>query len=181
MEITSSTLRDEYERLSSERLLELQSSRTLTDLAQTVVEQILDERDVPFEDDEDELDSNTHKEQAQVSPPETRLEVFCWTLVRWWGVLFRALFISTVGIVGYFWFDPKSIGDIPFSQLTLNHFFENIFGIGIAVGCIWWFFNFPDQSKSQSSKDNPYVVWGQSGGCIVLLGVMAYFVLVNNK
>jgi hypothetical protein len=174
VEVTATTLREHYESLPSEKLLELQASGTLTVLAQRVIEHTLDERGVSYGEEQqpDKLIPN------DVQSAETAWEIFCWTVVGWWGILFRTLFIPAVGIIGYFLVDPKSIGDVPFAQLTLNQVFHYVFGILIRIliagGCLWWFFNFPDRAKAKSAEDNPYVVWGAFGGAVVLLAAMAY-------
>jgi len=41
-------------------------------------------------------------------------------LLRWWGGLFRAVFIAAVGIVGFGLIDPPSISDRPLAELTLG-------------------------------------------------------------
>lgn len=101
-----------------------------------------------------------------------KLYAFGWAILRWWGILFRALFISALGITGYFWLDPKSIGDVPFAELTLNHIFNNLFAVLIPIGCIYWLFNFPDQRNSKDPDSNPYVSWGRFGGLVVLIAVL---------
>lgn len=93
-------------------------------------------------------------------------------LLRWWGIIFRALFICAVGVVGYFWIDPQSIGKVPLSQLTLKEIFRNLFAILIVIGCTRWFFDFPEQSGDKNPEDNPYVGWGQFGGLVVIAAVL---------
>ena len=129
-------------------------------------------------DDDDDIELNAEEPDVAetVKPPESRVDAFGWALLRWWGILFRTLFISIVGVVGYFWLDPQSIGDVPLSQLTLNQILKNVFAFAIAIGCISWFFKFPETSGARSPEDNPYVGWGRFGGWVVLVvGLGIYF------
>jgi hypothetical protein len=41
------------------------------------------------------------------------------TLKRGWGMLFRALFICSIGVIAYLWMDPLSIRS--FAKLTLSN------------------------------------------------------------
>lgn len=95
----------------------------------------------------------------------SKLNTIKWTIVRWWGMLFRTVFISSIGFSGYFWFNPQPLGDIPISQLTLNQIFGNLFGVAIPLGCIFWLFNFPDEKKSitKDPSSSPYYLWGGFG------------------
>ena len=58
-----------------------------------------------------------------------------------WGIIFRALFIGSIGIgsIVYNW-PSKPIGDIPISQLTLNDIFKPLFAVFIFLGCVIWFY-----------------------------------------
>ena len=123
--------------------------------------------------------SDTSAKQESLTALKSRLESFGWALVRYWGMIFRTLFIPFVGIIGYFWIDPKSIGNTPFAELTLNQVFDNLFAMLIVLGCIYWFFNFPDQTKTNSTKDNPYVTWGQFGATLILLVSLVLYWLSN--
>ena len=89
---------------------------------------------------------------------------FLMKLKRGWGMIFRFLFITSVGFIGYIWFNPQNLGDIPFSQLTLNLLFNNLFSLGIVIYCIIWFFNFPDDSF-----DEPYNKWANYSLIVYLI------------
>ena len=130
-------------------------------------------------DDNVELDSEPVVNRDESQPVVSKLETFGWALVRMWGMLFRAMFISLIGIIGYLWLDPQSIGDVPFAELTLNQVLNNMFAGLIAIGCIIWFFSFPDQGDVESLEDNPYVTWGRFGGGVFL--VVALVVYWFNK
>ena len=90
----------------------------------------------------------------------SKFDALGWALIRWWGVLFRALFICAVGIIGWFWVDPHSISDVPLSQLTLKQIAGNIFAVLLAIWCVKWFFEFPEQERGKEPQENPYVGWG---------------------
>lgn len=122
-----------------------------------------------------EADAETVLKLRDPETAQSKLETLGWLLVRWWGILFRAVFISLIGIVGYFWLDPQSIGDVPLSELTLNRILKNLFAVLIAIGCISWFFKFPDQSESKSPEDNPYVTWAQFGGWVILAATLGIY------
>jgi hypothetical protein len=103
----------------------------------------------------------------------SKIEALKWAALRRWGMLFRAIFISSLGIGGYFWLDPQPIGDVSFSQLTLNQVFSNLFAFLLAVGCFCWFVNFPKQKKNpKSPDDNPYVIWGMFSVFIPLVALI---------
>lgn len=100
----------------------------------------------------------------------SKLATFKWTASRQWGMLFRMTFISAIGIGGHYWLDAQPIGDVPFSQLTLNQLFRNVFDFLLITGCFCWFINFPKQKKKpESPYDNPYVVWGTFGVLFLFL------------
>lgn len=89
-------------------------------------------------------------------------------LKRIWGGIFRFLFITSVGIIGWVWLDPPTINDIPLSQLTLDHIFKNIAAFGIGIGCVRWLINTPDVD------DDPYIFWADSSGILLGLIVIIY-------
>lgn len=97
------------------------------------------------------------------------------TILRGWGMLFRTLFITAMGMIAYLWFKPQSLGDIPFSQLTLNQVFDNLFGILIPLGCIFWFFKFPKHKDSGEPYENKYAMWGLLGIVIIAGGFLLLF------
>lgn len=69
---------------------------------------------------------------AETAEHQPGAEALGLKLMRWWGMLFRALFISIIGIVGYLWLDPQSIGDVPLAELTLNQILKNVVAALIA-------------------------------------------------
>lgn len=79
-----------------------------------------------------EVDSQSNPEHESQNVP-SKIEAFKWMLLSRWGVLFRAVFIISLGAKGYFWLDPQSIGDVPFAELTFNQVAENC-DIDILVG-----------------------------------------------
>lgn len=104
----------------------------------------------------------------------SKFDALGWALLRWWGILFRALFICAVGVIGWFWIDPQSISDVPLSQLTLKQIAANIFAVLLAIWCVKWFFEFPEQ-EGKEPQENPYVGWGQFGGWLVVVVVLAIY------
>ena len=114
-------------------------------------------------------------ETGVVESTTSKLDLFGWALLRWWGVLFRALFIFAVGVIGWSWISPQSISDIPLSQLTLKQIAGNICAVLLAIWCIKWFFEFPEQEQDKEPQENPYVFWGQLGGSVVAIAVLAIY------
>mgnify|MGYP001567168629 CR=1 FL=1 len=90
-----------------------------------------------------------------------------------WGFIFRTVFIPAVGWFGYNYFEPKNLGDVPLSQLTLNGLFSNILGVGIALLCLVWFFKKFDNDDGLS-----YEEWGNFGLGVIGLGVLLYFFIL---
>ncbi len=84
-------------------------------------------------------------------------------------MLFRALTIAAIGGIGWMWFDPQSLGDIPFSQLTPNMIINNLFGVGIPIGCVVWFFNFPERGDEEHLNSDPYETWAHASGYVLLI------------
>lgn len=125
------------------------------------------------EQPENEPDASLETETLESTTP--KLDAIGWALIRWWGIIFRALFICAVGVIGYFWIDPQSISDVPFSQLTLKQIFGNLFAVLIVLGCIRWFFEFPEQRNDNNLEENPYVGWGQFGSLVVIVSVLAIY------
>ncbi len=104
-----------------------------------------------------------------------RIKTAIMKLKRGWGMMFRLLFIVTIGLIGYFWIDPHSIGDIPFSQLTLNHIFKNLSALILVVFCIAWFFKFPDQHEGMNDEGNPYNMWANFSGLLIIIGIIFWY------
>mgnify|MGYP001592815008 CR=1 FL=1 len=125
--------------------------------------------------DHAEVDAKTVVKQREPEAAQSKLETFGWALVRWWGILFRTVFISLVGIIGYLWLDPQSVGDVPLAELTLNRILKNLFAVLLAIGCVSWFFKFPDQRDSKSPEENPYVTWGRFGGLVILVAALGIY------
>lgn len=119
-------------------------------------------------------DSLEARQQFKNKTPSEILS-FLMKLKRGWGVIFRLLFIVSIGLIGYLWIDPHSIGDIPFSQLTLNHIIKNLFAGLVVVGCFAWFFSFPEQHKEMKDEDNPYIMWANFSGVLIFIGVLILF------
>jgi hypothetical protein len=92
-------------------------------------------------------------------------------LLRWWGMLFRVLFITLVGIIGYLWMDPQPLGDIPLSQLTLKQIASNIMAVVIPIACFIWLFKL---NRKYGDESLPYEDWGRLGGFALLLGFIAF-------
>ena len=87
----------------------------------------------------------------------------------------RFLFIVSIGFIGYYWIDPQSIGDIPFSQLTLNLILKRLFAGLLILGCIVWFFRFPEKRyKEMIDEDDPYHIWADFS---VLIGFLGFLIL----
>ena len=126
---------------------------------------------------EGDIETDVDKEGSRSGG--SKLDAFRWAILRWWGGLFRTFFISSVGIVGYLWLDPKSIGDVPFASLTLNQVFSNLFAVLIVIGCFSWFFDFPEERDAKDSEYNPYVGWGRFGNWVVLIALIAGSVIYS--
>jgi hypothetical protein len=91
-------------------------------------------------------------------------------LYRGWGMLFRFIFIASIGFLGYQWVEGgPSIVDTPFSQLTLGIIIRGLLTIAIPLGCLGWFFSFPDYNDPED-KDNPYYLW--ANGSFLLIGII---------
>ncbi len=98
-----------------------------------------------------------------------------------WGMLFRAVFIAVIGFLGYEKFSSaRNVGDIPFAQMTLKDLLSPIFSIGIVIGCIAWFFNFPEAERT---GENPWQKWSIFGLVVVCgLGLLvAYLVVISSR
>lgn len=119
------------------------------------------------------LTLGTGSVHSKLATLKTELSTVMLKILRWWGMLFRAIFISSIGIGGYFWLDPQPLGDVPFSQLTLNQVFSNLFALILAIGCFCWFINFPQQKKKpESLNDERYVIWGLFSILFVFLAAL---------
>lgn len=100
---------------------------------------------------------------------------FWWRLAGWWGALFRAFFIGTVGFVGWALIDPQSIFDVPFAELTLGHLAKNAFAFALGLGCFSWFFSFPERFNSLDLPENgPYIFWAKFGGWAIAAIIVGY-------
>jgi len=99
-------------------------------------------------------------------------------LLRWWGMLFRFLFIALVGIIGYLWMDPQPLGDVPLGQLTLKQIAANIMGVVIPIACFIWLFKL---NKKHDDESLPYEDWGQLGGYALLIGIITFAWLIKNE
>ena len=86
------------------------------------------------------------------------------TLKRGWGMLFRALFIGSIGLIAYLWMDPLSIKDVPFAKLTLSNVAKFFAAAAIILYCLVWFFDFPSREKDK----DPYGKWAIFGVFVIL-------------
>jgi hypothetical protein len=96
-----------------------------------------------------------------------------------WGMLFRTIFICSVGYFGYLFINPEPIWDTPFSELTLNKLTKAIFGALIIIGCLKWFFNLPDRPKDAPSHFSPYKRWADFSGFLFVIAVLIW-AFINN-
>ena len=85
-------------------------------------------------------------------------------IMRGWGMLFRALFICSVGLVAYFWLDPLSIKDVPFAKLTLRAVIKFFSAVAIILYCAVWFFDFPERDRDR----DPYDRWATFSVFVIL-------------
>lgn len=138
---------------------------------------------MPEHQSENGLDGAPCPNQERSSPVASKINVIGWTVLRWWGALFRAVFIAAIGAISYYWFDPKPLGDVPLRALTLTQVLGNLFGVVIPIGCIYWLLNFPDSSEPSPNEENPYVFWAQVSGWLLYLGILGFFAffLLNKK
>lgn len=88
-------------------------------------------------------------------------------------MLFRAVFIGAVAFIGYNWIDPQEIGDIPFSQLTINDIFKPVLAIALVLGCIKWFFSIPDTNEWAK-------YWANIGYFALLVVIVLAAYLINS-
>lgn len=106
----------------------------------------------------------------------SKFDALRWRLLWWWGFLFRALFICAVGVIGWFWFDPPSIDDVPLCQLTPIQIVRNIFAFLVVIFCVQWFLRFPLPEEGEEPRENRYVIWGQVGnGVVITVLVLAIY------
>lgn len=122
---------------------------------------------------ENEPDSSS--EMRKAGSPSSKFDDVVLTALRWWGVLFRALFICALGVIGWLWINPQSISDVPISQLTLKQIVGNILATLLAIWCVKWFLDFPEQQRVTEPKENPYIVWGQFGAGLILVAALAIY------
>ncbi len=101
-------------------------------------------------------------------------------LKRAWGMLFRTFFIGAIAFICYIIFEPKSIGDIPFSQLTFNMIFSNILGFAFVIGCIIWLFKFPQKGGEWYPSTDPYIAWANVSGYFLLIIIFIWAWLHKN-
>ena len=94
-------------------------------------------------------------------------------LIKIFGFISRTIFIIVVGCLGYSWLMPDySVGDTPISQLTLGGIFGQIMAVFLLIGCILWFFKFPEDEEN-------YKLWAFFGG-IILLIIFVLMILFPN-
>ena len=136
---------------------------------------VIQPRGMPMSTEQSENGPDANLETGVTESTTSKFDALGWALIRWWSVLFRALFICAVGIIGWFWVDPHSISDVPLSQLTLKQIDGNIFAVLLAIWCVKWFFEFPEQERGKEPQENPYVGWGQFGGWVVVVAVVAIY------
>lgn len=87
-------------------------------------------------------------------------------ILRYIGYVTRPIFIISIGLVAVFFFMPDSIGDIPFSQLTLNKILYFVLWIVAMIVLILWIFSSPESSEN-------WEAWGQFGLAIVCAAFVA--------
>ena len=87
-----------------------------------------------------------------------------------WGMVFRPLFIAGIGLSAYFWINRPSVCEHPFFQSTLQQLADKFCAVVIPVGCLIWFFHFPQPDDETGDKDQPYNVW--ANGSFFLFGVV---------
>ena len=92
-------------------------------------------------------------------------------VIRGWGMLFRALFIASIGLIVFIWMDPLSIKDVPFAKLTMRKVVEFFSAAAIIVYCFVWFFDFPPRD----GKKDPYGKWAMFS-IVVILAATALWV-----
>ena len=94
------------------------------------------------------------------------------TVVRWWGIVFRLIFISFIAIANYLWLDPKSIGDVPLASLTLRDILGNILVAGVAIYCLNWIFQVPEDKER-------YLDWAKFGTWVA--AIIGLVILISNR
>jgi hypothetical protein len=113
----------------------------------------------------EKLGSSQGKKMKSSTSFDQSLDVFLTKLLRWWGVLFRALFIGAVGFFVWVWIGPESIVDVPIAQLTLGKLFKNLLAVFVALGCMGWLFTPPESD----GKKDPFTQWGEWGLYVIFL------------
>lgn len=94
-------------------------------------------------------------------------------LLRSWGGIFRFLFIAAIGVGAYLVLDPPSIADRPLSALTLRDVGKNVAAALVAVWCVKWFLDFPEEYDGESIALES---WGKFGTYVI--GGLTLLVLI---
>jgi hypothetical protein len=80
--------------------------------------------------------------------PETSSEARIYRVSRFFVRLFRIVFASLIALFVFAWLSDHStiIGDIPFSNLTLNMVLSSLFKVAVGIGtaCLCWYIAFSD-------------------------------------
>jgi hypothetical protein len=125
------------------------------------------------------LNSNDEPQEevkTQESESLSLIEGVWWLLVRAWGVVLRSVFIPAIGILLYNLIDPAAIGSKPIAQITLTEIRDNIFALFISLGCLYWFFQFPEHEvPGGRPKDSPYISWAEGGTSFIVCVIGALY------
>jgi hypothetical protein len=103
-----------------------------------------------------------------------------WGVLIGWGFILRTALIFIIAYGSHNWyFAPVSISDKALSELTLGEIGTNISSLVVSLFCIYWFFNFPENKKSSSLKESPYVAWASQGSSTIFAICGVIFLIVS--
>jgi len=83
-------------------------------------------------------------------------------------MLFRGLFICSIGLFAYFWVDPLSIKNVPFAKLTLRQVIRLFSAAAIILSCVVWFFDFPERNRDNDHYGKWAILASFSFWCYLL-------------
>lgn len=112
---------------------------------------------------------NNEPEKRAKNPTITKLK-------RNFGICVRLLTIFCIWFFGREIIEPSSIGDTPFSQLTLNSIFNSAMSVGLPIVCVFWAFNAPDSHEEMEPEEDPYIFLWASFGYFVICGLIAWII-----
>src|SRR3546814_13038032 len=77
-------------------------------------------RGISMSTDQPENGTNVSIETGATASTTSKLDTFGLKLLRWWGAIFRAVFMCAVGVSGWFWMVQQSVSGITCSRSELR-------------------------------------------------------------